>query len=735
MQIGFDPAGMEYAGAYCNFAPTESFTFGTGTASCTLTIGGSPSFFCELTSGSWAVGVGDAALDMNGDGTIAFTTNNMPFTVNGQNVLTSPTPFNDMYFYVLGPDAANNTGFSMGIGPGTDPAPNQAACCNGWYTVNLGFQAGQFSSVTRKNVNIGFQAGQFNSGAGANNIGISAGQNNSGANTNNMGASAGISNNGSGCNNFGPTAGEFNSGSNTNNIGPTAGAFNSGSNCNNLGILAGEHNSGNNANNIGDGAGAFNSANNVNNFGPFAGQNNTGHDCSHDGASAGLTNAFNYCYTRGPLAACTAANQYMLGTSTNPMSIFNPGGYACIGCTAVPSPAAQKASGAVTGTTLWQGANQALDTVTCSGGGVTCTKTNNAVAFTIPTGAGGVSSIAGTSGQINVNASTGATKLSLPSTLVGIDSIQPDASVTTFYLANFVGFTNLAAPSAPNLYPVTTASSAGYVIYGMSGTAPGNWYGQCLSATSACLAVLGASTGLNFLVCGTAGCTMTPSLTSTTNSFQILGTSGEVLLDLAGNSGDTVFPYASSGTTIVTFGTVGAASSDIQTACNGASCHVFLTANAVQAYYCTTSVCTTQGSVALQDNGNRVLSGTPTCSGGVHCSVSGGALTVTGDGGGTLNFVAFNTAANCGGSATIVSTLFSSKAYQVEFTAGSGSCSAGQIMTLGSSAPSCPNIIVCSAGFTVHPEIGVSFDGFDIIIATALTPGLTYVVQGVCSCL
>lgn len=315
-------------------------------------------------------------------------------------------------------------------------------------------------------------------------------------------------------------------------------------------------------------------------------------------------------------------NTWKLGTNNNLMIPH----WACVGCTTTPT---QTTAGDLTAVRLWQGANQAFSAVSCTG--ATCSASGGTLSITVSAGAGGVSSITGTSGQIIASASTGSVTLSLPSTLVGIDSIQPDSSTTNFYIANFASYQNTAAPSAPTSYPNFVAGSLGYVIYGISGTATAsNWYGQCLSSTSACLSSLGASTGVNFLTCGTSGCTMTPSLTSTTDNFQIKGTSGEVLMDLAGTSGDTVFPYASSGTTIVTFGTVGASASNIQLACNGASCGAFLTANAVQAFYCTTGACSTNAAVPLLDNGNRVLAGTPTCTGGISCSVSGTTLSVSG---------------------------------------------------------------------------------------------------------
>jgi hypothetical protein len=56
-----------------------------------------------------------------------------------------------------------------------------------------------------------------------------------------------------------------------------------------------------------------------------------GYDCLN-------TNTFNHCYTvgTGP-TSCTATNQFRVGTPSNPLNLFNANGYACIGCSTIPT--------------------------------------------------------------------------------------------------------------------------------------------------------------------------------------------------------------------------------------------------------------------------------------------------------------------------------------------------------------------------------------------------------------
>lgn len=93
--------------------------------------------------------------------------------------------------------------------------------------------------------------------------------------------------------------------------------------------------------------------------------------------------------------------------------------YGCVGCSSAPT---STSIGDFTSTRLFQGSNQAIDTLNCSGVGVTCTKTGGTYNITV-SAASGVTSITGTTDQITASSATGAVTVSIPSTFTSPGSV------------------------------------------------------------------------------------------------------------------------------------------------------------------------------------------------------------------------------------------------------------------------------------------------------------------------
>ncbi len=55
-----------------------------------------------------------------------------------------------------------------------------------------------------------------------------------------------------------------------------------------------------------------------------AARNNSGHFCAHIGNDAGSLNTYSYCHTNGRQSTCTAANQFVLGSTTYPLHLRLP---------------------------------------------------------------------------------------------------------------------------------------------------------------------------------------------------------------------------------------------------------------------------------------------------------------------------------------------------------------------------------------------------------------------------
>ncbi len=200
------------------------------------------------------------------------------------------------------------TYFTLEAGPGTYNVP----------------QSGPDGGINTNSLNIGMYAGSNNGASNAINIGYYAGQYNLGYNVVNLGPNAGQYNIKRRAVNIGPQAGQNNTGESTVFIGNVAGQFSTGDRVVSLGDIAGQRNTGSICNHIGYEAGRYNTGQWVNTIGQNAGRNNTGNFCTHIGTDAGTLNTFNYCHTNGRNSACTDTNQFVFGSSFQPLHMRLP---------------------------------------------------------------------------------------------------------------------------------------------------------------------------------------------------------------------------------------------------------------------------------------------------------------------------------------------------------------------------------------------------------------------------
>jgi hypothetical protein len=130
-----------------------------------------------------------------------------------------------------------------------------------------------------------------------------------------------------------------------------------------LGYQAGQTTSATHSNFIGTNSGTSCTGSGfVNAMGTQSAQSNTGQHCNCFGYQACKTNTFDYCTAIGYASSCTAANQVVFGSSpTGIQNIFNPGGYSCVGCSAVPT---NTASGTISSSAIGSLFLQAFGPVT-----------------------------------------------------------------------------------------------------------------------------------------------------------------------------------------------------------------------------------------------------------------------------------------------------------------------------------------------------------------------------------
>jgi hypothetical protein len=107
---------------------------------------------------------------------------------------------------------------------------------------------------------------------------------------------------------------------------------------------------------------------------------------------------------------------------------------------------------------FWQGANQVIDTITCTGTGATCTATKTAnsvaIAVTVTSSGGTVTLVSGTTNQITVATGTTTPVLSVPSTFIAPGSIASTTSLS-------IGTSLTGSGSLPSLSYGAGANCAG----------------------------------------------------------------------------------------------------------------------------------------------------------------------------------------------------------------------------------------------------------------------------------